>query len=125
MNYNYIILSLVIPLSILFIVVNIKEKELNRIKDKKVGDGQYGTAKWINEKEKKETYRTVAYEPQKWRNGENKDGLIQGLIVGMKINMGRTIAMLDSSDSNTDLVGPSGIGKTNFFLMPQIEYAAG
>lgn len=37
---------------------------------------------------------------------------------------GRIIAAIDTSDSNTVLVGPSGIGKTNFFLIPQIEYAA-
>ncbi|WP_234122368.1 type IV secretory system conjugative DNA transfer family protein [Clostridium hydrogenum] len=42
----------------------------------------------------------------------------------MKNIKGKLIAMLDTSDSNSIMVGPSGIGKTNFFLIPQIEYAA-
>ncbi|WP_234122369.1 hypothetical protein [Clostridium hydrogenum] len=33
------LLFLLPPLIILFIIVNLKEKDLNRIKDKKVGDG--------------------------------------------------------------------------------------
>lgn len=42
---------------------------LNGIKSKTVGDGQYGTARFATEKEIRETYVRVAYEPKKWRRG--------------------------------------------------------
>ncbi|MCR3758919.1 type IV secretory system conjugative DNA transfer family protein [Clostridium felsineum] len=118
---DYILMFVLPPLIILFIVVNMKEKDLNRVKDRKVGDGQYGSARWIKDKEVKELFKKVPYEPEKWRMGKNRENLKQGLLLG--INK-KNIATLDMSDSNSMLVGPSGIGKTNFFLMPQIEYAA-
>lgn len=120
---DYILMFALPPLILLFIILNIKEKDLNRIKDKKVGDGQYGTARWINDREKKELYQTIIYEPEKWRNGGAKD-LPQGLLLGIEKRNGRIVATVDSSDSNGVLVGPAGIGKTNFFLIAQIEYAA-
>lgn len=43
---------------------------LNGIKSKTVGDGQYGTARFATEKEIRETYVRVAYEPKKWRRGK-------------------------------------------------------
>lgn len=107
-------------LIILYFIVTYKEKNLNGVKDIKVGDGQYGSARWITEKEKKQAFEAVLFEPEKWRNGENKENLKQGLLLG--INKG--IALVDTSDANTVLVGPAGIGKTKFFLMPQLEYAA-
>ena len=44
---------------------------LNGIKSKTVGDGQHGTARFATKKEIEETYVEVAYEPEKWRKGEN------------------------------------------------------
>ncbi len=121
---DYIAMFGVPFLMILFFIVNFKEKSLNKIKDREVGDGQYGNARWMNEKEKKSLFDTVVYEPEKWRKGENLESLKQGLVIGLQGNRKQKIAMIDASDSNTVLVGPSGIGKTNFFLIPQIEYAA-
>ena len=56
---------------------------LNGIKSKTVGDGQYGTARFATEKEIRETYVRVAYEPEKWRRGENLPKA-QGLVVGWR-----------------------------------------
>lgn len=38
---------------------------LNGIKSRTVGDGQHGTARFATEKEIKETYAHVPYEPEK------------------------------------------------------------
>lgn len=42
---------------------------LNGIKSRTVGDGQYGTARFATEKEIRETYSHVPYEPS---NGEQE-----------------------------------------------------
>ena len=56
---------------------------LNGIKSRTVGDGQYGTARFATEKEIRETYAHVLYEPGKWRKGEFLP-TAQGLIVMRK-----------------------------------------
>lgn len=56
---------------------------LNGIKSKTVGDGQHGTARFATEKEIKDTYAHVPYEPEKWRRGEALPD-VQGLVVGCK-----------------------------------------
>lgn len=38
---------------------------LNRIKNKTVGQGQYGTARWANKKEIKRTYKHINFQPNK------------------------------------------------------------
>lgn len=118
---DYIALFGIPILLILFLIVNYWEKDMNRVKNKEVGDGQYGTARWINKNEIEKNFERIAFEPEKWRRGLNRDNLKQGLVIG--INK-KGMALVDTSDSNTALVGPAGIGKTKFFLMPQLEYAA-
>ena len=57
---------------------------LNGIKSRTVGDGQHGTARFATEKEIKETYAHVPYEPEKWRRGEflpKEQGLVVGYII--------------------------------------------
>ena len=56
---------------------------LNGIKSRTVGDGQHGTARFATEKEIRETYTHVSYEPEKWRHGEALPTK-QGLVVGYK-----------------------------------------
>ena len=56
---------------------------LNGIKSKTVGDGQHGTARFATEKEIKDTYTAVSYEPERWRRGEALPKE-QGLVVGYK-----------------------------------------
>ena len=45
---------------------------LNGIKSRTVGDGQHGTARVATEKEIRETYAHIPYQPEKWRKGEEK-----------------------------------------------------
>ena len=40
---------------------------LNRIKNKTVGQGQHGTARWATKKEIKRTYKQIDFQPDEWR----------------------------------------------------------
>ena len=54
---------------------------LDGIKSKTVGDGQYGTARFATDMEIKKTYSYVPYEPKLWRQGKNLPEP-QGIVVG-------------------------------------------
>ena len=95
---------------------------LNGIKNKAVGDGQYGTARFATEKEISQCFAKVKYEPAVWRRGQNLPEA-QGLIVGCQTKRTATIAFVDTDDVHTLMIGAAGVGKTAFFLYPNIEYA--
>ncbi|MEA4912535.1 MAG: type IV secretory system conjugative DNA transfer family protein [Oscillospiraceae bacterium] len=95
---------------------------LNRIKNKTVGDGQHGTARFAAKSEIKRAYRFVPYRAKLWREGEMLPSE-QGLIVGSVKKAGGITALVDSADVHALMIGASGIGKTAYFLYPNIEYA--
>ena len=95
---------------------------LNGIKSKTVGDGQHGTARFATEKEIKDTYTAVSYEPERWRRGEALPKE-QGLVVGYKKRGTTVTALVDSGDIHCLMIGAAGVGKTANFLYPNIEYA--
>ena len=70
---------------------------LGGIKSKTVGDGQHGTARFATKKEIEETYVEVAYEPEKWRKGENLP-TAQGLVLGSIERAGKLYALVDTGD---------------------------
>ena len=104
---------------------------LDHIKAKTVGDGQHGTARWARPDEIKRTYKHIPYTPKLWRDQAQvgttptqDDGkpLPQGLVVGG--NIGRNIvAFVDNSDVHALMIGAAGVGKTAYFLYPNLEYA--
>ena len=57
---------------------------LNNIKDKTVGHGQHGTARWTTKKEIRRTYKHLHYNPQLWRIDPNSRPTEQGIVVGCK-----------------------------------------
>lgn len=95
---------------------------LNGIKSKTVGDGQHGTARFAAKKEIEETYVEVAYEPEKWRKGENLPAA-QGLVLGSIERAGKLYALVDTGDVHCLMIGAAGVGKTAHFLYLNIEYA--
>ena len=95
---------------------------LNGIKSKTVGDGQYGTARFATEKEIREIYAHVPYEPEQWRTGKHLPKE-QGLVVGYKKKGNSITALVDSGDIHCLMIGAAGVGKTANFLYPNIEYA--
>ena len=95
---------------------------LNNIKSKTVGDGQHGTARWATEKEIRGTYAHVPFQVSDWRSGKHlpeKQGLVLGSVSGKH---GLT-ALVDSDDVHCLMIGASGVGKTAYFLYPNLEYA--
>ena len=92
------------------------------IKDKTVGNGQHGTARWATGSEITKTYRHIPFTPQAWRNGENLPKE-QGLVVGCKSKGKQTTAMIDTGDVHAVMVDAAGIGKTAYWLYPCIEFA--
>jgi len=104
--------------------------DLNGIHDRTVGHGQHGTARWATEHEIRRTYRHIPCSPDAWRKeaqqGKNPtaDGkaLPQGIIVGSKSRKGTT-AIVDTDDVHVLMIGASGVGKTAYFLYPNLEYA--
>ena len=95
---------------------------LSGIKSKTVGDGQHGTARWATAKEIRQTYAHVPFEVKKWRSGQNLP-TEQGLVMGCKGKKGELTALVDSDDIHCLMIGASGIGKTAYFLYPNLEYA--
>lgn len=119
---------------------------LDNIKSRTVGDGQYGTARWATPKEISKTYQNIPFTPQAWRNGKQRPQA-QGLVLGSvgtppvppELHLfGRTIhppipkrlwahktihALVDCDDIHCLMIGASGVGKTAFFLYPNLEYA--
>ena len=98
-----------------------KMYSLNSIKNKPCGDGQHGTARWATAPEIKKTYVHVPFTPQLWRKGKNLPDK-QGIIVGCT-GRKQTIAMVDTGDVHAMMIGAAGVGKTAYWLYPNIEYA--
>lgn len=95
---------------------------LNNIKSKTVGDGQHGTARWATLKEIRSTYHHIPFRPKEWRRGENRPK-VQGLIVGSTGRKNGITALVDGDDIHLLMIGASGVGKTAYFLYPNLEYA--
>ena len=95
---------------------------LDSIKSKTVGDGQHGTARWATQGEIKKTFRSVPFQTALWRKGERLPGA-QGLVLGCTGKKGQLTALVDSDDIHCLMIGASGVGKTAFFLYPNLEYA--
>ncbi|WP_369682966.1 VirD4-like conjugal transfer protein, CD1115 family [Ruminococcus flavefaciens] len=114
-----ILLSVVFIGFIIFANV-LENKSINGIKSKKVGDGQYGTARWATKPEIRQTFSFLPFEPQKWRRGEDLPK-VQGTIVGCR-GINNTTALVDTGDVHTLMIGAAGVGKTAFFLYPNIEF---
>ena len=122
---------------------------LDNIKSKTVGDGQHGTARWATKQEIRATYQHVPFQPQEWRRGEDlptAQGLVLGCIGGRPVKQHGKLysrlsqidkrkkkrkrkernpmqAIVDTDDIHCLMIGASGVGKTAYFLYPNLEYA--
>ena len=97
---------------------------LNNIKAKTVGDGQHGTARWARKEEIKKAYVHVPYTPELWRKGKNRpEAEKQGIVVGCNSGKTGTTALVDTGDVHALMIGAAGVGKTAYFLYPNLEYA--
>ena len=99
-----------------------KNYSLNNFKNKTVGDGQHGTARWATESEIRKTFVLVPFDVSSWREGKNLP-TEQGLVLGSRGKKGKVTALVDSDDVHCLMIGASGVGKTAYFLYPNLEYA--
>ena len=115
---------------LIFINFATQRHNLNSIKDKTVGNGQHGTARWATGQEVKRTFHHVPFTPEIWRQNAregkqptaNGQPLPQGIVLGCK-GRKNTVALVDSDDIHVMMIGASGVGKTAYFLYPNLEYA--
>ena len=119
-----ILIGVLVVIFIAFlVVVNLLDnKSLNGIKAKKVGNGQHGTVRWATKAEIKRTFIPLPFEPEMWRKGQNLP-TVQGTVVGCRTHSKRTVALVDDGDVHTLMIGAAGVGKTAYFLYPNIELA--
>ncbi len=97
---------------------------LNGIKSRTVGDGQHGTARFSTKNEIKNTYKHIPFKPKEWRKGHSLPQINQqGLILGSIGRKNEITALVDTDDVHCLMIGASGVGKTAFFLYPNLEYA--
>ena len=88
---------------------------LDSIKSKPVGDGRHGTARWATPAEIGKAFARVPFQPAQWRQGKELPKA-QG-------KKGKVTALVDEDDIHCLMIGASGVGKTAFFLYPNLEYA--
>lgn len=131
-NVSGLIIAAVVMFTVLGLISLLAHiYNLNNIKSKTVGDGQHGTARFVDKREIRKTYKQVPFTPKRWRkqaeSGETPttvDGksLPQGIVVGCR-GKAETIALVDDQDVHALMIGAAGVGKTAYFLYPNIEYA--
>ena len=117
-----IAVGVVIVLFIVLLSALTNNCSLNGIKSKTVGDGQHGTARWATTKEVKKTFANVPFDVARWRAGKNLPE-VQGLILGSTQRGKQLDALVDRDDVHCLMIGASGVGKTAFFLYPNLEFA--
>ena len=110
-----------------FIVIGIavyfgNNYNLDNIKAKEVGNGQYGNSRFASQKEINETFSKIYFDPQNWRKGKHLPN-IQGIVIGSQVKGKQTYCYVDKADVHLLMIGAAGVGKTAHFLYPNLEYA--
>ena len=67
-------------------------------------------------------YRHIPFHVAEWRSGKNLPKN-QGLVLGCVGKKNAVTALVDTDDIHCLMIGASGVGKTAFFLYPNMEYA--
>ena len=65
----------------------------------------------------------MAYEPNKWREDPKSRPKDQGIVVGCESVGKDTVGLVDIGDVHCMMIGAAGVGKTAYWLYPNIEYA--
>lgn len=76
-----------------------------------------------DQKEIRNTYKQVDFQPTEWRTNPDSRPTEQGIVVGCKSHRGGTTALVDTGDVHALMIGAAGVGKTAYWLYPCIEYA--
>lgn len=124
---NESIIMLISSAALMFIIIagisiSAQLHTLNGIKSKTVGDGQYGVARFLTKKEIKRVYNQIPFDVLNWRKGKNLPKQ-QGLVIGSLREQRGIMGIVDIGDVHCLMIGAAGVGKTAFFLYPNLEYA--
>lgn len=124
MNYGIIIFVIICIVGAAIAAWSSGSGKLN-IKATKVGDGQYGASRWATQKEISKEFKIVYFTPDKWRNGQIPNTLVEGTVLGYIESSSKFSrqARIDTSDSHTMIISAPGGGKTTSVLYPNLEYA--
>ena len=100
--------KLLISALIGFLVLIYQEQRLNNFEDKTVGNGQHGRARWMTDKEKRESYTYV------------KDGkeMVPGFVIGREGNEW----IVETGEKTVCQIAPPGGGKTKCVFIPTLYY---
>ena len=117
-----LVIGVAAVLFVMLISILTNNYSLNGIKSKTVGDGQHGTARWATVQEVRNTFKCVPFDVFAWRRGEQLPQ-VQGLVLGSTQHGKQLNALVDCDDVHCLMIGASGVGKTAFFLYPNLEFA--
>ena len=121
-NQWMLIVGLAAVLVFIFGIAALSDRfSLNGIKMRTVGDGQHGTARWSSAQEIRKTYAHIPFNVKAWRQGEKRPTK-QGLVLGTE-GKKKFVVLVDCDDIHCLMIGASGVGKTAYFLYPNLEYA--
>ncbi|MFR0936504.1 MAG: DUF3991 domain-containing protein [Hominenteromicrobium sp.] len=110
--------------ALIFLSESQKRYNLDSIKRKTVGDGQYGTARWATQEEIQSSTIRVPYEPEVWRYNEESRPTTTGIVVNLTHEQKNKFSQPSILQTATHLmVAGTGGGKTTTFMIPNIEYA--
>lgn len=119
MNPMYmIIFGLIMILGIALVIYSSKNsRKLNSIKADKVGDGQHGSDRLMNEKEMRELYNVVIL-PEKMVDMSDvwKPGRVVHYIPKTRE------AFIDESMTHSAVEAPTEVGKTSTYMIPNAQY---
>lgn len=121
----YGIITILVIVLFVFIFVFSRNYSLNTIKSERVGDGQHGDAKWLEEKDLEKYYRKIELPPTLVdMSKEWKIGRLVHLSHETKDNKTKTFAYIDESSSHAAIEAPTNVGKTTQYVVPNIQYNA-
>lgn len=83
-----------------------------------VGQGQHGTARFLNKEEKESLFKIVEYEPQKCMSKEDLGNL--GVVVGMEKKKNEEIISCIDDDIHSIIIGATRSGKSRGIILESI-----
>ena len=96
---------------------------LGSIRSKRTGDGQHGTARFANGRDLKTMYARIPFTPDLWRRDPSSRPVEKGILVGAEFTRKGVSALVDTGDVHALMIGAAGVGKTAYWLYPNLEYA--
>lgn len=112
-----VLASFTVLFFVLAFISSRNKHKLNNIKADKVGDGQYGTDKFMTIEDAKKIYTEVEF-PDKVKDMSNE--WLPGRLIFYDVQKNK--ALIDSSLSHASIQAPTSSGKTTELAVPNLQY---